>query len=164
MTEGHVAAIYIYLESGGAGRSVTEASAFAGRGLAGDRYFAGEGTFWKEDKSGQDLTLVEAEAIEAVAAAGIPLELGDSRRNVVTRGINLNDLVGQAFRVGDVECVGVRLCHPCAYLESVTSPGLVKAMVNRGGLRAKIVSSGRITVGDSVVVQVEETASPASSR
>lgn len=148
--QGHVAAIYIYAESGGQGDSVDSVSALAGRGLEGDRYFAATGAPHQQDNADQDLTLVEAEAIEAVAASGIAFGLGDSRRNVVTRGIGLNDLVGKTFRVGNVECLGVRLCHPCQNLESVTSPGLIKAMVNRGGLRASIVSDGRISVGDAV--------------
>jgi MOSC domain-containing protein YiiM len=125
--------------------------AVAGQGLEGDRYFAGNGTFFKERKSGQDITLIEAEAIEGLAREdGIELAPGESRRNVVTRGIGLNDLVGRRFTVGEVECVGRRLCDPCSHLERLTEPGVLKGLDDRGGLRADILNDGRIAVGDEV--------------
>jgi MOSC domain-containing protein YiiM len=127
-------------------------TAVPGQGLEGDRYFAGNGTFYAERKDGQDLTLIEAEAIEGLAREhGIELGAGESRRNVVTRGIGLNDLVGRRFRVGEVECVGRRLCDPCSHLEKLTEPGVLKGLVNRGGLRADILTPGRISVGDEVL-------------
>jgi MOSC domain len=146
-----VEAIFLAAEAEGNTRGIEAAEAVAGRGLEGDRYFAGEGTFFEDRKLGQDLTLIEAEAIEALAReTGIELGPGESRRNVVTRGIDLNELVGRRFAVGVVECVGQRLCDPCSHLERVTQPGVLKGLVNRGGLRADIVSGGRITVGDEV--------------
>jgi len=125
----------------------------AGRGIEGDRYFRtdGDGTFHEPDKHGQDLTLIEAEAIEGLAAdAGIELEPGEARRNVVTRGVALNDLVGRRFTVGEVEAVGNRLCDPCNHLEKLTRPGVLKGLVERGGLRADVVRGGAIRVGDEV--------------
>jgi MOSC domain-containing protein YiiM len=125
----------------------------AGRGIEGDRYFRtdGHGTFHEPDKHGQDLTLIEAEAIEGLAAdAGIELGPGEARRNVVTRGVALNDLVGRRFTVGEVEAVGNRLCDPCNHLEKLTRPGVLKGLVERGGLRADVVRGGRIGVGDAV--------------
>jgi MOSC domain-containing protein YiiM len=150
MSEAHVAAIYIYPEVSGAASSVDAVTAIPARGLEGDRYFASEDA--PHEDRGHDLTLVEAEAIEMVAATGISFGLADSRRNIVTRGVSLNDLVGQRFRLGEVECKGVRLCHPCAHMESLSSPGVLKAMVDRGGLRAAILNSGQIRVGDSFTV------------
>ncbi len=148
---GSVEAIFIAAEAEGATLPVDEAQAVAGRGLEGDRYFAGEGTFFEDRKQGQDITLIEGEAIEGLARDnGIALAPGAARRNVVTRGIGLNDLVGRRFTVGAVECVGQRLCDPCSHLEGLTEPGVLKGLVNRGGLRADVVTGGRIAIGDSV--------------
>jgi len=148
---GSVESIFIAAEAEGETRPVGEIQAVAGQGLDGDRYFAGEGTFFEERKAGQDITLIEAEAIEALAREdGIELGPGESRRNVVTRGIGLNELVGRRFTVGGVECVGQRLCDPCSHLERLTQPGVLKGLVNRGGLRADVVGGGRIAVGDPV--------------
>jgi MOSC domain-containing protein YiiM len=131
--------------------------AVAGKGLEGDRYFDDRGTFSDRGRTGRDLTLIEAEAIERLAGeAGIQLPPGGSRRNVVTRGVSLNDLVGKRFVVGDVECVGRLRCDPCSHLESLTAPGVLKGLADQGGLRADILSDGWITVGDGVV----ESASP----
>jgi hypothetical protein len=146
-----VEGIFIAAEAEGQMRSVEDIRAVAGQGLEGDRYFAGEGTFFDERKSGQDITLVEAEVIEALARdEGIALAPGQSRRNVVTRGIGLNDLVGHRFTIGDVECVGRRLCDPCSHLERLTQTGVLEGLVDRGGLRADIVTGGRVAVGDRV--------------
>lgn len=123
---------------------VDSAEAVAGRGLAGDRYCDGHGTFSGRGR-GYELTLVEAEALDAV---DLPWE--QARRNVVTRGIALNGLVGARFRIGSVVCVGRRLCEPCAHLERLARPGLLRPLVHRGGLRADIVEGGPIAVGDAV--------------
>jgi hypothetical protein len=148
---GSVEAIFIAAEAEAEPQPVEAAAAVAGRGLEGDRYFVGSGTFFEERKTGQDLTLIEAEAVEGLAAeTGIELGPGESRRNVVTRGIGLNDLVERRFAVGDVECIGRRLCDPCSHLEGLTHHGVLKGLVNRGGLRADIVTGGRIAVGDEV--------------
>ena len=128
---------------------VPESQALAGRGLDGDRYAAGRGTF--AGGKGYDLTLIEAEALEALGAeAGIALPWADARRNLVTRGIRLNALVGQRFRVGEVECVGRRLAEPCSHLERLTEPGVLRGLVHRAGLRADILTDGTIRQGDAV--------------
>ena len=124
--------------------AVGEAVAVAGRGLKGDRYWAGRGTFGGRGR-GYELTLVEAEALEPL---GLAWEL--ARRNVVTRGVSLNALVGRRFRVGEAECVGRRLAEPCAQLERLSGPGLLRPLVHRAGLRADILAGGRIRVGDEV--------------
>ena len=121
----------------------------AGRGPEGDRYYRNGDP--NEEGVGRDLTLIEAEAIEALASeAGIELGPGEARRNVVTRGIGLNDLVGKPFRVGAVRCVGIELCEPCRHLERLTKPGVLRGLVGRGGLRADVVAGGEIAVGDPV--------------
>ena len=122
----------------------------AGRGVVGDRYFTGTGTYWREGKDGQDLTLIEQEALDALRARGLDLDGARARRNVVTRGIDLNALVGARFSVGAVECVGRRLCDPCAHLERLTAPGVLRGLVGRGGLRADVVRGGTVRVGDPV--------------
>jgi len=109
-------------------------------GIAGDRY-AEKG----------DITLIEAEALEAFAAeTGIQLSHQESRRQVLTRGIRLNDLVGKRFTVGQVEVIGRELCEPCSHLQSLTRQGVLRGMVHRAGLNADIVTPGRIAVGDRV--------------
>jgi hypothetical protein len=123
---------------------VDTADARAGRGLDGDRYAAGRGTFSNPHARGIDLTLIEAEVLDDLA-----LSPEDARRNVVTRGVDLDALVGRRFHVGDVELLGQRLCEPCAHLERLT-PGTLRPLVHRGGLRADIVSGGVIRVGDPV--------------
>ena len=133
--------------------------AAAGCGLRGDRYFRERetGTFvtWEsgERPSGYDLTLIEREAVEAVERdAGISLAPGEHRRNLETRNVALNHLVGKRFRVGEVVCRGIRLCEPCSHLQRITEDGVLDAFVHRGGLRADIVDSGTIRAGDELVV------------
>jgi MOSC domain-containing protein YiiM len=131
---------------------VTEALLVAGKGISGDRYFDRRGTFseWPQD---HEFTLVEAEAIEAVKAEyGLLLAPGETRRNVTTRGIGLNALVGRQFRIGpSVVCEGTRLCHPCAHLEVVTGKGgLARLLADRGGLRARILVGGVIQQGNAL--------------
>ena len=126
---------------------VDRAVAHAGKGLVGNRYYSDKGA-----KSGQALTLIAAEALEAMAAEhGIEITAAASRRNVLTRGIDLNAFVGKRFRVGTVECLGVELCEPCKDLERLTKPGVIKGLAHRGGLNADIVTDGDIAVGDEVV-------------
>ena len=100
---------------------------------------------------GYELTLIEAEALEALAADGVEISWEEARRNVVTRGIGLNALVGRRFRIGEVECAGRRLAEPCSHLQRLAPPGILAGLVHRGGLRADILGSGTIRVGDPVV-------------
>jgi MOSC domain-containing protein len=123
---------------------VDSAVAIAGRGLEGDRYAAGRGTFSGPGR-GYQLTLVESEALDEL---GLPWER--IRRNVVTRGVSLNPLAGRRFRIGEVECIGRRLAEPCAHLEKVSGRGLLRPLVHRAGLRADITAGGTITLGDEV--------------
>jgi MOSC domain-containing protein YiiM len=153
LQNGKVESIHIAARAEEDTRPVEAVTVVAGRGIEGDRYFRtdGSGTFHEADKHGQDLTLIEAEAIEGLADdTGIELGPGEARRNVVTRGVALNDLVGRRFTVGEVEAVGNRLCDPCSHLEKLTKPGVLKGLVERGGLRADVVHGGQIEVGDAV--------------
>ncbi len=119
----------------------------AGQGPRGDRKFAPK----PMKRKGKDLTLIEAEALESLRdETGIELSHEESRRNILTRGIPLNDLVGRRFRVGEVECEGVVLNDPCTHLESLTYEGVLAGLQNRGGLRANVLRGGRIAVGDEV--------------
>lgn len=128
---------------------VEESLALAGRGLEGDRYEIGAGTFSCTGR-GYQLTLVEAEALEGAKADGIEITWEEARRNVVTRGIRLNALVDRRFLIGEVECVGRRLAEPCSHLQSLSRAGALRALVRRGGLRADILSGGTIREGDAV--------------
>jgi MOSC domain-containing protein YiiM len=147
---GRVEGIYLAGEHEAPTAPVERATLVAGRGLEGDRHY-NAGPEPNEPGSGHDLTLIEAEAVEALASeAGIQLEPGEARRNVVTRGIALNDLVGRPFRVGDVRCVAVEPCDPCRHLERLTQPGVLRGLVGRGGLAVDVVAGGEIAVGDPV--------------
>jgi MOSC domain-containing protein YiiM len=151
--EGSVVAVFVTTEGGGEPVEAPEVNAVAGRGLEGDRYFAGVGTFMKGDapEPRQEVTLIESEAIDAARRDyDLVLGLGESRRNVVTRGVPLNHLVDEEFTVGDARLRGLKLCEPCAYLESKTQVGIRRALAHRGGLRAQIMRSGTIRKGDPV--------------
>jgi MOSC domain-containing protein YiiM len=140
-------------------QAVDQATLIAGRGLVGDRYFAGQGTFSRPDLP-TELTLIEAEAIEALAhATGITLEPAATRRNLVTRSIALNELIGREFQVGTIRCRGVRLCPPCEHLERLTAPGVLTGLAGRGGLRAAILQDGEVRLGDAVIVLATEAQS-----
>lgn len=146
---GEVAAIYIAPAKGAAMVSLTEARAVPGQGIEGDRYFKGSGTYSGRRDQHDDLTLIELEVIEALGKElGVALGPGDARRNVVTKGIALNEMIGREFRIGDVRLKGLRLCEPCLHLESLTKPGVLDGLVHRGGLRAAILTEGTIRVGD----------------
>ena len=147
---GTVELIALASEAEGPMRSVSTAEAVEGRGLLGDRYERKAGTFSKPGGRGYDLTLVEAEALEELSAKGVELAPIEARRNLVVRGIALDDLIGRRFKLGEVECYGQRRCEPCSHLERLTQPGVLRGLVHRGGLRADVLSSGRIRTGDSV--------------
>lgn len=129
---------------------VRSVEAVEGRGLVGDRYERGAGTFSDPSGHGYDLTLVEAEALEELSARNVDLPPAEARRNLVVRGVALDDLIGLRFKVGEVECYGQRRCEPCAHLERLTKPGVLRGLVHRGGLRADVVSDGVIKTGDQI--------------
>ncbi|MEY2878364.1 MAG: hypothetical protein RLZZ15_744 [Verrucomicrobiota bacterium] len=128
--------------------------AVAGSGLEGDRYALGTGTFAKVPQQPDfEVTLVEEEALAAFAReSGLAFTAAQARRNLVTRGVALNALVGVEFSVGPVRLRGQRLCEPCNYLAKITSPEVLRGLVHRGGLRARILSGGVIAVGDALTL------------
>lgn len=148
---GRVVSLHITPEREQPTRSVERVRAVPGRGLEGDRYFLARGTYSDQPGPGREVTLIELEAIEAMARDNeTRISPGDARRNVVTRGVPLNHLVGREFLVGNVRIRGVRLCEPCAHLEGLTRRGVLSGLVHRGGLRAQILTEGEIHVGDGI--------------
>lgn len=150
---GRVVGIFIAPAAGSPMIALERARVVAGRGLEGDRYFAGRGYYSQVPPlTGRRLTLIEAEALDGLEReAGVVLAPHECRRNLVTRGIRLDALVGKRFRVGAIECYGERPCPPCGYLEQLTGkPGLNRGLTNRGGIRAEILLDGEIVVGDVV--------------
>jgi MOSC domain-containing protein YiiM len=150
MFEGTVVSINIAPAAEAPMQSVSEVRAIPGQGLEGDRYFDHKGTFSKPQPD-RELTLIEVEAIEAMKSElGVDFGLGDSRRNVVTRGVPLNHLVGREFWIGDVKARGLRLCEPCGHLARLSHEKVLPGLVHRGGLRAQILTEGVIRVGLTV--------------
>ena len=150
MFEGTVISINIAPEAEALMQSVSEVRAVPGQGLEGDRYFDHKGTFSKPQPD-RELTLIEAEAIEALRSEfQVDFGLSASRRNIVTRGVPLNHLVEKEFWIGDVKARGLRLCEPCSHLQRLSHPKVLPGLVHRGGLRAQILTEGMIRVGEIV--------------
>jgi len=143
---GTVVGIHVASSAGLPTQTLERVRAIAGLGLDGDRHVAGTGTF-PSGLPGSALTLIEAEVCESFEP---PLTPDEHRRNVVTRGIDLNRLVGHEFHIGSVRCVGRRLCEPCTVVEGYARRPVLRALVHRGGLRADVLADGEIVVGDSV--------------
>lgn len=151
MADGKVVSIYISPAAGQPVQALNKIQAVAGGGLVGDHYYRSPDDPAGRQAKGWQVTLVENEAIAHLGSVlQINLPDGVTRRNLVTHGVNLNDLVGKEFMVGDVRLVGVRLCDPCDYLEGMTYPGIKENLKNKGGLRADILVGGVIQTGDAV--------------
>jgi len=150
MWQGQLESIHIASRATGPLQSLAEVLAIPGSGLEGDRYALKQGTFFKPAPE-FELTLIEAEAIESAKRDyGLQLAPGETRRNLITRAVPLNHLVGQEFRIGDVRLRGIRLCEPCGHLQRLTGKDVIKALRHRGGLRAQILIQGVLHVGDSI--------------
>lgn len=150
-----VLAIAIAPAAKAAMQSVSSAEVLAGVGIVGDRYGAGRGAaqFQGCRSPEKEITLIAREAIDAANDEfNSTIEHLDTRRNVLTEGVPLNDLVGQTFRVGPVLVKGLELCEPCGYLEKLTFDGIRAALKHRGGLRCCVVEGGTISVGDAITV------------
>ena len=145
---------------------LSEAEAIAGRGLAGDRYLEGTGYYSNRPLAdgSREITLIETEELERLEReTGIRLDPSESRRNILTRYVRVNDLIGKRFRIGEVVCEGVRICEPCTYLEKLTGKRVMRPLVHKGGLRARVVSGGTFRVGDGILVTSDEPAKDAAS-
>ncbi|HYW29396.1 MAG TPA: MOSC domain-containing protein [Gaiellales bacterium] len=147
---GVVTALFTAPESGAPCRPQEAVTAIAGVGLEGDRYAVGRGEFSAPGRGGQALTLIAEETLHVSQANGAHIDAADARRNVLTRGIELEPLIGTRFSIGTVVCQATRLAEPCAHLERLTHPGVLRAMVHLGGIRADILTGGEIRVGDAI--------------
>jgi MOSC domain-containing protein YiiM len=155
---GRVVSLYTAPTTGAQMQARDHVRAVPRRGLDGDRYFTGDGAFSSRTVPGREateVTLIEAEVIEDLRRHwGLDVQAADSRRNIVTTGVALNELVGREFQVGAVRLHGASLCEPCISLvKSARNKHLLRGLVHKGGLRAKILSSGTIVVGDAVFVE-----------
>jgi len=156
MTEkGTIEGIYIAQHAGGEITGVDQVEAVAGIGLKGDRnYFAQLNRAPEKRKPEKELTLVQQETVDMLNETGVfgTIHPGDLRRNVVTSGVNLNNLTGEVFSVGNVKAKGIELCEPCRHLEKMTGKKIMKPLVHKAGLRAQIIEGGVIKKGDSVKI------------
>jgi MOSC domain-containing protein YiiM len=149
-----VVSIHIAAAGGAPTKSVREVRALAGKGLEGDRYCLEAGTYSHQGGAARQATLIEGEAIEALKRDdGIEIDPGASRRNIVTRGLALNHLVGREFKIGRVTLRGIELCEPCAHLQRLTQQGVMRGLVHRGGLNAEILTDGVIRAGDAIIIE-----------
>lgn len=153
MWKGTLVSIHIAREAAAPIETLAEARVVPGKGIEGDRYFDGRGTWSDHPGAGHEVTLIEIEAVEALHhESAIKMGPGEPRRNLVTRGVPLNHLVGREFRVGQVRLKGIRLCEPCLHLEGLTQKGVKAALLHRGGLRAEPISEGTIRAGDTIAL------------
>jgi MOSC domain-containing protein YiiM len=151
MLNGVVTSIYISPQASQPMMSVDTVEAIAGKGLKGDRYYQSVGSFSRKGDASQEVTLIEIETVTSlIHDHDIRINPGDCRRNIITRDIRLNDLVGKQFRVGDTVLKGLKLCEPCSHLAKLTTEKILPALVHRGGLRAQILIGGSIKVGDLI--------------
>jgi hypothetical protein len=145
---GTLEGIFVSVSAGEPARSLDRVRALADRGLEGDRHLDGRGTF-PSGLPGSALTLIEAEVCESFDP---PLSADEHRRNLVTRGIDLNALVGSEFTIGQLRCRGMRLCEPCTVVDRYAARPVLRALVHRGGLRADILADGVLALGDAIAV------------
>lgn len=149
---GIVEAIHVSRSAGEPMESRTSVGAIAGRGLDGDRYALGTGHWSPIRRAGDEMTIIEAEAIEAIVREhGFTLGPGATRRNVTSRGVRLEELIGRRFTIGDALFAGIRRCQPCSYLEGLLDQQVLYPLVNRGGIRVEVVRGGSFSVGDRIV-------------
>jgi len=148
MFNGELVAIYVSPRKREEPHAVADIEAVAGRGLVGDRYFRPDDA---APDPAKEVTLIESEALDGLAREyEVTLAAAQARRNLLTRNVPLNHLVGREFRIGGVLLRGVRLCEPCSHLEGLTVKGVQKGLCHRGGLRAQIVKGGQIHAGDPI--------------
>ena len=149
--QGTVEAIYIVGEGGAPMQKLDQVKALADCGLEADRYCKRAGYWTGVDEC--QATLIAAEDLEEIAqTTGVRIQNGEHRRNLITRGIRLDSLQGKMFQVGEAVFEYDRPRPPCVYIQKITQPGMTQARMGRGGICARVVRSGLIRVGDSIVV------------
>jgi MOSC domain-containing protein YiiM len=132
-------------------RTMNSLSFVNNHGIVGDRYSTGEGFYSDRPEEGRQVTLFEVETLEALwRDHGVRLLPEDHRRNITTRGVPLNHLVGKRFRVGKVLLEGTRLSTPCRHIEQITGKEIFTLLLNRSGLHARILEPGEAFSGDSI--------------
>ena len=154
MWKGSVISLHMTKATNEPMQSVDEVHALPGRGLEGDRYFLGTGHFSPHFGKSYEVTLIELETIQALNEEYAELsdfQPGEARRNIVTRDVPLNHLVGREFEVGNVRMLGIRLCEPCMHIAQLTHHNVLAGLVHRGGLRAQILTEGIIRVADPII-------------
>jgi len=139
-------------------KKVAQMNALTGRGIEGDRYFLGTGTYSKKPEPGRQVTLIKSEVLESLQDKfAITVKLEESRRNVLTRGIEINDLIGTEFFVGAVRLRAHRITQPCRYLENLLDqPGLYEKLWDDGGISCEILSDGIIKEGDIITTAPDQ--------
>ena len=163
MFKGILVSIHISPAAAAPVQTIREARVVPGKGIEGDRYFSGTGTWSNHPGAGREVTLIELEAIEAVKGeSNIELAPQDARRNLVTRGVPLNHLVGREFTIGPARFKGIRLCEPCTHLEGLTANGIKAALLHRGGLRTEVIQEGIIRPGDAIEAVRDSSTSSSS--
>jgi len=157
---GIVVSIHIAKRAGVPMQSVEEAELVAGKGIVGDRYYAGVGTFSPAvPDPDHEVTLIELEQIQCFnQETRSSFAAGEFRRNIVVHGISLNELAGCEFTLGSVHLRGIRLCEPCEYLARITHREILPRLVHGAGLRAGIVRGGRLRVGAEVSARSAQVA------
>jgi MOSC domain-containing protein YiiM len=149
--QGIVEEIYIAPKGGAAMQQVNQAEALADCGLRHDRYCERTGYWTGVDEC--QVTLIEAEDLEASEqTTGIHVRNGEHRRNLITRHIRLKSLSGKQFQIGEAVLEYDRPRPPCSYVQSITEPGMTRALVGRGGICARVVKSGAFRAGDAIVI------------
>ena len=150
---GTVEYIHIASEASKPMTALSEAEIVEGKGIEGDRYANKIGYYSDHPEPGRHVTLIEIEVLDDIAQQlGVPFAPHESRRNITTRGIELNPLVGKKIQIGNVVLDVIRFCDPCAYLQAMLGKQVLQPLVDRAGLRCDIITGGQIRVGDQITV------------
>ena len=129
-------------------KEVNSINVVANKGILGDRHFQ------EFNDPFNQLSLIESENIDYYNIKyGLNIPYKDFRRNIITKGVKLNNLVGKKFHIGEVKVEGIDLCRPCRHLcEVLHQDNIIKEFLRRGGLRCQILSSSSIEVGNKIVI------------
>lgn len=148
---GHVDGLHVVPRSFLPMRNMQHLKLLPGVGVDGDRHVTGEGFHSDRPEEGRQITFFEAETLDALKRDhGVELRADQHRRNVTTRGVPLNHLVGKRFRIGACVCEGTRLSTPCRHIEQITGLEIFELLLHRAGLNAKIITGGLIGLGDQI--------------